>query len=185
MDRTHVPTRTHRQRSRAKKRCARSHLCISLPHQRKYQQPPPHAPHPSHTHTHPSNAKSHNGISDGKNVLSSDDGQIDGEYSQMSEMINGRVLRQDHTHTHTNSQQYSLLHLYSHMQIHTQTTVSSTAEGCITVQDEIRQTFLWQTEPRLFGRCLIVRQTFIYNIYRVRWAASSAAADDCSHEFTG
>lgn len=89
------------------------------------------------------------------------------------------------SHTHTNTQQYSLLHLYSHMQIHTQTTVSSTAEGCITVQDEIRQTFLWQTEPRLFGRCLIVRQTFIYNIYRVRWAASSAAADDCSHEFTG
>lgn len=52
-------------------------------------------------------------------MLSSDDGQIDGEYSQMSEMINGRVLRQDHTHTHTNTQQYSLLHLYSHMQIHT------------------------------------------------------------------
>lgn len=90
-----------------------------------------------------------------------------------------------HTHTHKHTAILSSSLVQPHADTHTQTTVSSTAEGCITVQDEIRQTVLWQTEPRLFGRCLIVRQTFIYNIYRVRWAASSAAADDCSHEFTG
>ena len=61
-----------------------------------------------------SNAKSHNGISDGKNVLSSDDGQIEGEYSQMSKMINGRVQRQDHTHKldtgRQDTEKYSLPH---------------------------------------------------------------------------
>lgn len=131
----------HTDRGAEPRKDALAHIYVSLCLTKgSISNPLPTPPHPSHTHTHPSNAKSHNGISDGKNVLSSDDGQIDGEYSQMSEMINGRVLRQDHTHTHT--QQYSLLHLYSHMQIHTQTAVSSTAEGCITVQDEIRQTFL-------------------------------------------
>lgn len=60
----------------------------------------------------PPPAKSHNGISDGKNVLSSDDGQIEGEYSQMSKMINGRVQRQDHTHKHnTESRQDMVLEL--------------------------------------------------------------------------
>lgn len=116
---TDIHTHTHTNRT-APRKDVLAHIYVSLCLAKgSISTPPPPPP----------NAKSHNGISDGKNVLSSDDGQIEGEYSQMSKMINGRVQRQDHTHTHTNTGRQahreilssSLALIKAHMQIRAHT----------------------------------------------------------------